>query len=249
MIILTPLILSGISALFFREYIQKKRQISLSTNYRSSVKKISAETIEDNKIRIIDDVIEIKHYQNVSWTTLTLSSIGWLFFPTLYLISISFLSYGILYLFKTILYSKAHKRNPLITLFEVISISSSFASKQLVLCSLLLVGSFSLRKIGLQFGNFAKVGLPEIFNPKFAQVWVLHNQIEVETNLNDVQKGDILVVRAGEVIFINGVVIEGSGEVIQYALEGTTQIRTKYHNDWVFAFSRVKSGYLHIQYR
>ena len=171
-----------------------------------------------------------------------------LFYTPLYMLSIPLLSYDAYYLLKTILRSEVHQRNPMLVLFEVSIITTSLMMMKFVSCSLFLFISFTIRKIILQLGNLTLVDFPEIFNPKFATVWVLHHNVEIEKNLNEVQKGDVLVIHDGEIIALNGIVTKGSGEVEQYALNGASQICLKNHGDWVFAFSRLHSGNLHIRY-
>ncbi|MEN8220123.1 MAG: hypothetical protein ABFS56_27990 [Pseudomonadota bacterium] len=133
-------------------------------------------------------------------------------------------------------------------MFEIVTVGGSFISRQFIWCSLLLMISFSIRKIILQLGNLTQIALSEVLHPQFAKVWVLRNQVEVETYLEKVQKGEVLVVRAGEVIAFGGVMTEGQGQVEQYTLSGTTQILPKQPGDWVLAFSRVNSGRLQIRY-
>jgi cation transport ATPase len=248
-VVLTPFMLSGLTAVIFREYQQRKRQKLLfaNDNGATSAQKLLAQDKVNKKQRVIDDVVEIKHYQRASLATVALSTASW-FYPPLYIAAIPLLTYDIFYLLKTISYSKHYQRRPLVSLLEIASVGSSFLSRQFVLCSLLLTASFGMRSLILKLGNFTQVDLPELFNPELAKVWVLRHGIEVETRLNEIQKGDVIVVREGELVMMSGIVIEGQGEVAQYTLAGSTQTRFKQYGDWVLTFSRVKSGRLCIQH-
>jgi len=244
-VVLAPFMLGGLTALIFREYQQHRRQKTVN-KLTSQQKLITQDNTRQNK-RIIDDVVEIKHYQRASMATVALSTASW-FYPPLYIAAVPLLSYDIFYLLKTISYSKSHKTRPLTSLLEVAMISNSFLNRQFVWCSLLLTASFSIRNMVLKLGNFTQVDLPELFNPELNKVWVLRHEVEVEVSLNEIQKGDIIVVGVGELVMLSGTVIKGQGEVEQYTLTGSTQVRFKQKDDWVLAFSRVKSGRLHIQY-
>lgn len=65
----------------------------------------------------VDDVVEIKHYQQTSWAGLVISSFAGIFYAPLYLASIPLISYDAFYLLKTIIRSESYQRNPIMTLF------------------------------------------------------------------------------------------------------------------------------------
>lgn len=245
-IILTPLILSGCAVVLLREHQQRKsRRLLHEIDKSKQIDVLTGQTF--NQAMLVDYVTEIKHYQKISWFTLGLSSFIALLYPPLYLASIPLLSYDIFYLFKTIARSENHKTRPITTLLETLSVGGSFITGRLVMCSFFLTVLFAMRKMRLQIGNVVHIGLPDTFNPKMTKVWILRNEFEVETHLYELQKDDILVVHAGERIFLNGVVVGGEGQVEQYSLANRTQIISKQPGDWVFAFSWVESGFLHIR--
>lgn len=76
---------------------------------------------------------------------------------------------------------------------------------------------------------------------------VIRDGIEIELSLNEVEKDDIVVVRPGEKIAVDGVVIEGSAYVNQAAITGESIPIDKEIDDGVFSGTILESGYLKIK--
>ncbi len=81
--------------------------------------------------------------------------------------------------------------------------------------------------------------------PKTANV--LRNEIELEIPIEEVVAGDILVVRPGQSIPVDGVIIEGSSSVDQAALTGESIPVEKQAGDKVIAATINKSGFFKMQ--
>ncbi|CAA6822603.1 MAG: Lead, cadmium, zinc and mercury transporting ATPase (EC (EC; Copper-translocating P-type ATPase (EC [uncultured Thiotrichaceae bacterium] len=89
--------------------------------------------------------------------------------------------------------------------------------------------------------------LTSIFSQTTTLVWVLHDGIETETRLEQLQESDVLVVRSGEVIPVDGVIIDGTGLVDERLLTGESQPVEKQVEDNVFASTLLLSGHLQLQ--
>lgn len=250
-IVLTPLVLSGCVAVVLREYKQKKNQRMLRQNYENQpadeYQAHLPHTPTTEKELLRDDVTNIKHYQRMSWINLGFSGSIALFFPSLAIMGTPLLGYNFIYLLKTIRDSQSHKQKPVTTIFEIASVSASFIYGRFILCSFLLTTLFSIRKMKLQLGNMANIGISDTFNNQFPRVWILRDELEVEIELNELKKGDTLVFHKGDVIPVNGLVVSGAGKVEQYSLTDTVEIIPKNEGDWILAFSRVESGSLHLR--
>jgi Cu+-exporting ATPase len=81
--------------------------------------------------------------------------------------------------------------------------------------------------------------------PKTATV--LRNEVELVIPIEEVVTGDILVVRPGQSIPVDGVIIEGSSSVDQAALTGESIPVEKQSGDKVIAATINKSGYFKMQ--
>ncbi len=84
--------------------------------------------------------------------------------------------------------------------------------------------------------------LIDAFNRRSQRVWVLKEGSEIETPLENIQRGDIVVANAGEMIPVDGVVTWGLAIVDQHSLTGESQPVEKEAGVRVFAGTLVLSG-------
>ena len=87
----------------------------------------------------------------------------------------------------------------------------------------------------------------DAFAKRPARVWVRRDGAEVQIPLDSVQKDDIVIVSAGEVIPVDGVLSEGIASVDQHALTGESQPAEKFVGDQVFASTILISGRIGVQ--
>ncbi len=85
------------------------------------------------------------------------------------------------------------------------------------------------------------------FNQKAHSIWIFVDGTEVEIPLEAVRKNDFVVVNAGAVIPVDGIVVEGMATVDQHSLTGESQPVEKENGARVFATTLVLSGRILIQ--
>ena len=78
-------------------------------------------------------------------------------------------------------------------------------------------------------------------------IWVLKEGIEIETPLDEVMIGDIVVIRAGEIIPVDGTITEGIAMIDQHALTGESQAEEKEIGGQVFSSTLIVSGQIHAK--
>ena len=88
--------------------------------------------------------------------------------------------------------------------------------------------------------------LAQIFGRHVRKTWLLVEGAEVECRVSDLNVGDIIVMRSGEQIPVDGIVIEGAAMVDQSALTGEYAPAEKAVNERVFAMSGVLTGKIHV---
>jgi heavy metal translocating P-type ATPase len=76
--------------------------------------------------------------------------------------------------------------------------------------------------------------------PRF--VWLYRDGVEIETPLERLQKGDTIVVKTGEVVPVDGIVVEGMAMIDQHALTGESTPAEKGVGDRVFASTLLIAG-------
>lgn len=79
------------------------------------------------------------------------------------------------------------------------------------------------------------------------KVWILKDGVEIESPLKDVKVGDIVLIRAGEVIAIDGVIIDGIALIDQHTLTGESQPVEKETNADVFSSTLMVSGQIKVR--
>jgi cation transport ATPase len=82
--------------------------------------------------------------------------------------------------------------------------------------------------------------------PRFA--WLLCDGQEVETPIQDIEKGDVIVVNTGEQIPVDGVVVGGMAMIDQQSLTGESAPVERHDGDDVYAMTVLVAGKLLLLY-
>lgn len=85
-----------------------------------------------------------------------------------------------------------------------------------------------------------------LFDPH-QKVWIVKEGAELETSLEEVGQGDILMIRAGETIPIDGQVVSGMASVDQHAFTGESYPVEKGIGEPVFASTLILTGQVHVR--
>lgn len=246
-----PLVIGGLAGAFWREHKRDKKYLILKPDQPElalpSFEQGSKANMSE-KIAVVDDVAEIFHNQRVSLIALALSGSGALVFPPFAWASVPLLSYSTFYFINTIRRSSHQQKKSALTVFEIASVFGTLITGRYLLLSSLLALSFSTRKWALQAGNISSVGMSNAFDPNFRKAWVLRDGVEIEVGLSDLQENDIAALHDGDIIRMNGVVVEGKGIVRQIALTGALQVVPKQVGDPVFSYTKLVAGDLFVEY-
>jgi len=93
----------------------------------------------------------------------------------------------------------------------------------------------------------SKKYIADIFGeqPRFA--WLLVDGAEVQTEVKDLKKGDIVVVSTGESIPVDGVITEGGAMIDQQSLTGESTPADKQEDEHVFASTVIVAGKINVK--
>jgi heavy metal translocating P-type ATPase len=89
--------------------------------------------------------------------------------------------------------------------------------------------------------------LTDVFDQLPGTVWIMCDGIEVEVSISSLKAGDILVVKGGEIIPVDGYIQQGIAAIDQRALTGESQPAERSEGDYVFANTLVLSGRVFIK--
>ncbi|EDN68698.1 P-type ATPase [Beggiatoa sp. PS] len=120
-------------------------------------------------------------------------------------------------------------------------------SHHIFLASLFTLTNLLALKLQQQTENNSHQQLTNVFGQQPRSVWMIRDDLEVEVPLETIQKGDIVVVNAGENIPVDGTVTEGLATVDQHLLTGESQPVEKQQGDNVFAATLVLAGRILIK--
>lgn len=120
------------------------------------------------------------------------------------------------------------------------------------------IGSFGTAALGVGLVHAAKFvisnaqknskdSMVNIFAKQPNSVWLLIDGMEVETALDKISQGDIVVVNTGDIVPVDGRIVKGMASVDQHALTGESQPAEKTVGDTVFAATQVMSGRIQVQ--
>lgn len=92
----------------------------------------------------------------------------------------------------------------------------------------------------------AKQGVADLFGGQTRTVWLIIDEVEVETPLEQIRMGDIVVIHAGQMIPVDGRVAHGFATVDQHALTGEARPIEIGIGDRVLASTVVLTGRLQV---
>ncbi len=157
---------------------------------------------------------------------------------------------GVLYLYRDIFgflrrdFSKGHYLSAY--LLNVIIVMGMIALGYVILAAIGAVLMFVLAKITKSAEAASKQQLFDVFAEHPSQVWVEQDGIEIQVDFQDIQVGTRVIVNAGEIIPVDGIVQAGGGYVDQHLLTGESEAVEQGVGDKVFAATLLLSGRMKI---
>ena len=194
------------------------------------------------------DASEIKLDRNIKGSIglMGLSLIGtWFYAPLLPLAGIA-----TLYIFTPVfkrLFQNLKKGQITTELIETVSVISLLASGYFFLAIFITFTSLLCQKLLARTEHHAHKQLTNSFDQKQQSVWMIKKGLEVEIPLEAVQLQDIVVVNAGEIIPVDGIITEGLASIDQHSLTGESQPVEKEAGGKVLASTLVLAGRILIK--
>lgn len=186
------------------------------------------------------------HYLTVAGAALGVSMLA-LVFPPASLLAVSMLTYLSLPLYKAATIGLVVERQPRSSMVGSVLSIASLTSGYYVLaagCSLAFFYSFKLM-LKTQVGTRHRVVRILGENPR--QVWLAYGGVEVEVPFESLHAGDVIVLRAGELVPIDGTLVEGMALVDQRMLTGESHAVEKAAGDAILASTTVVAGKIHVR--
>jgi len=127
-------------------------------------------------------------------------------------------------------------------LLGAVMVIGMIATGQLVLAAFAGVLGGFLMKIVKKAEESSEKQLINVFSGHPTRVWIEKDGVEIQVDFNTLQKGDRVIVNAGEIIPVDGVIQTGLANIDQHILTGESQPVERAVGDKVFASTLLLSG-------
>ncbi|VFM97697.1 MAG: ATPase, P-type (transporting), HAD superfamily, subfamily IC [Candidatus Kentron sp. G] len=168
---------------------------------------------------------------------------GGLFYRPLGILSVPFFFFSIKSMVKQGYRSFRKGKVDAGTLFTVVLLDIVLLGKAFLTASLAVVIYHWVTRLRENFRR----QLLDAFARHSGSVWIVIKGVEVSIPFEDLKKGDIAAVRAGEVIPADGIVTEGTASVDQHILTGEAEPVEKGPGEEVIGSTTVLSGRIHVR--
>jgi heavy metal translocating P-type ATPase len=222
--------------------VQKQSGKTTASGAQNMLAPVVAEPVHET---FAQEETDVDHYLKVSGVGLGLAVAGHLLFPPLGLLSLPIIGYATLMVFEDA-HNHLKKKKLHISVLDSTAICVGVATGSYVLsgvANMIYLGSL---KMLYKTRNKAHNKLADIFSGYKPVVWLLKDGAEISIPLEKVSKGDLIVVNAGEMIPIDGVIVDGVAGIDQHILTGEAQPEEKTIGQKVFAATMVISGRITI---
>jgi Cu2+-exporting ATPase len=183
----------------------------------------------------------------VSSTSLALATAGVLFYPPLLYVSILGVTYDLIPLWQNGYKSLTEEQKINVGVVDFIAVSSLLLTGHYFVAALTdWIFYFGL-KLVTDLKDNSKKDIVNIFEEFPNSVWLVKDDIEISTPLDDLKTGDIIVINAGEVIPVDGSVTKGVALVDQHILTGESQPAEKEIDSQIFASTVILSGRIWVK--
>ncbi|MEZ4732208.1 MAG: heavy metal translocating P-type ATPase [Caldilineaceae bacterium] len=171
---------------------------------------------------------------------------GIFFFP-LKIVAVLYLTEPLLGLFKAGYRSLADQRRVNSEVLNSASILGMLAGGFFFSLTLNAWFLMLVRWLAIKTEDHSKQGIIDLFGQQIRSVWVLVDGVEVEVPVEEVQAGHLIMIHAGQMVPMDGVIVEGHASIDQRMLTGEAQPAEKGPGDLVLAATVMLAGRICVQ--
>ena len=180
-------------------------------------------------------------------TSLGVAVLGSVFYPPLHFISVPGLLYSVRRMFQNSYQLMRDEGKVHVNALSAITVFASLLSGYYIAAAMTGFFYTGSQKLLLQVKNDSKKSLVNVFRLSSKTAWVLVDGVEVQTSIEKVQRGAIVIVNAGELIPVDGMITAGMASIDQQMLTGEAQPVEKGAGDSVFALTLLLAGKIQVQ--
>jgi heavy metal translocating P-type ATPase len=193
----------------------------------------------------------LNHYLLISSSSLLIGVVGALVLPPLQLLALPGLLYATIPIWQEAYNVLVNERRFRMVCVDAIGIPIALTLGYFTGAALLFTLHFGAKKLLLQTQDRSKKNLTNLVGEQPRSVWVLTQDginagVEVEIPFEKLQVGDIIVINAGEVLPVDGVIVQGYATIDERTLTGEAQPAEKSVGAQVFAATLILRGKLQV---
>jgi Cu2+-exporting ATPase len=226
---------------------KKKSQKALSTVAQTGSPSEGSLSPVIHENEVSENEKQANYYFKVSSATLGLTVASTLIYPALAPLSIFAIIYSAFPIFKTGFSAFFKTRRIEVSILDVILITGMLVKGYLFVSAATIWLLTLSEKLLIKTENDSRQKLVNIFGEQIRTVWVKVDGVEIQISFEALKVGDIVVVNAGEVIPVDGVIVDGVATVDQHTLTGESQPVEKATEDKVLASTILLSGRIGIR--
>jgi Cu2+-exporting ATPase len=190
---------------------------------------------------------QVNYHFKASSATLGLTVATTLFYPALAPLSILAIIYSAFPIYEAGFRAFFKTRRIEVSILDVILITGMLAKGYFFISAITTWLLALSEKLLIKTENDSRKKLVNIFGEQIRTVWVKVDGVEIQISFEALKVGDIVVVNAGEVIPVDGVIVDGVATVDQHTLTGESQPVEKAAEDKVLASTILLSGRIGIR--
>jgi heavy metal translocating P-type ATPase len=227
--------------------LKQARDLVFSEDNRSSqVAAMQGSAAGTARAQIQEAEKTVDRYLQVAAASVAAATLGTLFFPPLKLVSGGIILYAAWPAFKGAISDLFQRRKITVRHLDSVSLIGLIAGGYFLICSLTVTIFHASAKMMLKTEDRSRRLLANMFGEQPLTVWVIVEGREIEIPFEQLAAGATLVISAGQMIPIDGVVTAGTAAVDQHVLTGEAQPAEKQPGDKVFAATVILAGRIEV---
>lgn len=199
------------------------------------------------EIEISDKEKQLNRYLAASVTTLGLTGAAHVVSPLLFIPAIGTALYSTMLIFQHTYNALFIKKKLRSSVLGSMTLIGAWAGGYFGAGSITLITYYFSQKMILIAQDRSKKGLIEVFHQQPRTVWQWIDGVEVEVPFASLKAGDIVVMHAGQMVAVDGVVTQGVATIDQQRLTGEAQPVEKSCGDTVLAATLLLTGTIHVR--
>lgn len=227
----------------YQRFVVEKLDPLLSRTRRDQLAEISG---GHDLVEITEDERQLNRYIGAALVSMG-SAVFSIVYPPALIVVVGTAIYSTMRIFRNGYYAIVHERKLRMDVMGSLYFVGAFAGGFFVAGSFGLVAYYLSEKLVLITQDRSQRSLIKVFGQQPRTVWRVEGNVEIEVPIETIQAGDRVVIQAGQVIPVDGVIVDGIATVDQHILTGESQPVEKGVGDPVLTSTLMMGGRVEVR--